>query len=54
MTCPRMKLLFAKKIAYLFKLFTYVENSYLNADVCKFESSQKDESRAHSADTSNV
>jgi len=35
-----------------FKLFTCVETSYLNTDMSKFESSQKGESRAHSADSS--
>jgi len=29
-----------------------VESTYLNTDVCKFESSQEDESRAQSADFS--
>ena len=29
-----------------------LESSYLNTDSCKFESSQKDESRAQSADSS--
>jgi len=31
-----------------------VKTSYLNTDVCKFEPSQKDESRAQSADSSKV
>jgi len=33
-------------------LVSPVELSYLNIDMCKFESSQKDESRAQSADSS--
>jgi len=36
----------------LLKFFTCVVISYLNADMCWFESSKKDESRAHSADSS--
>jgi len=35
-----------------FKLFTFVETSYLNTDMRKFESSQKEESRAQTADSS--
>jgi len=35
-----------KKIPDLFKFFTCVETTYLNKDMCKFEPSQKDESRA--------
>jgi len=31
---------------------SHVESSDLNADMCKFESSQKDESRVRSADSS--
>jgi len=36
----------------LIQTFICVETSYLNTDMCKFESSQKDESIAHFADTS--
>jgi len=35
-----------------FLLDSHMENSYLKTDMCKFESSQKDENRAHSADSS--
>jgi len=35
-------------------LISHVKNSHLNADMCQFESSQKDESRAHSADSSKL
>jgi len=35
-----------------YKLFTCLETSYLNTDMSKFESSQQDESRAQSADSS--
>jgi len=42
-------------ICRLIRLFvTNVETSYLNADLCKFDSSQNEESRALSADFSKV
>ena len=47
-----VKLISYQKFAGGFKSFTCVEISYWNTNVCKFEPSQKDESRAHSADSS--
>jgi len=41
-----------KKFAGGFKPFTFVESSYLITDVCKFESSKKNERKAQSADSS--
>jgi len=43
-----------REIGFLPKIcdISPVESSYLNTDMCKFESSQKDESRAQSADFS--
>jgi len=35
-------------------LISHVESSYLNTDICKFESPQKDESRSQSADSLKV
>ena len=40
-----------KEIANVFKPFTFVKNSYSNADTPKFESLQKDESKAQPADS---
>jgi len=41
-----------KKIVNRFNSVAFVEISYLNADMCKFESLQKEDSRAQSADSS--
>ena len=41
-----------KKLPIDSLLISYVVSSYLNTDMCNFESSQKDESRAQSADSS--
>jgi len=38
-----------KKFAGGFKSFAFVETNYLNTVMCKFETSQKDESGAQSA-----
>jgi len=43
---------YLKKYADGFKPFTYVEASYLNTDMCKFESSQNEESRTFLTDSS--
>jgi len=43
---------FLLKIDDWFKLFTCAETSYLNTDICKFETLQKDESRGHLAGSS--
>jgi len=43
-----------KKFADGFKPVAFVETSYLNIDTCKFESSQKNESRTQSANASKV
>ena len=43
-----------QKLAVGFKPSTFVKTSYLNTHVCKFEPSQKHESRAQSADSSKV
>jgi len=45
-------LILLNKFADGFKPVTFVESSYLDIDMCKFESSQKDESKAQSADSS--
>ena len=42
----------ASRSAHGFKPVVLVKNSYLDRDMCKFESSQKDESRAQSSDSS--
>jgi len=41
-----------KKCWFIHYFVMFVETSYLNTDMCKFESSQKEESRAKSADSS--
>jgi len=41
-----------KKSADGFNSFAFVDASYLNTDMCKSESSQSEESRAHSPDFS--
>jgi len=41
-----------KKITNGFKPLTFVETGCLNVGMCKFESSQKDESKAQSAEPS--
>jgi len=42
------------KIAHGLKPVAFVETSYLNTDMCKFASQQKEESRAQSSDFSKV
>jgi len=48
-----------RKIDFLYKMckidslvVSHVESNYINTDMCKFESSQKHESRTQSADSS--
>jgi len=48
------KKLKSKKISDKFKPAAFLETNYLNTDMCKFASSQKEKSRAHSADSSKV
>ena len=56
--CKDQQCVVLPEIDFLFKfaidslLFSPVEWSYLNTDICKFESPQKDESKAQSADSS--
>ena len=47
------KLLINSNFSPVWRLLTWTqETSYLNADMCQFQSKQKDESRAHSNDSS--